>query len=310
MAARVATLAATTTNHWDRFPWVDTRPRKPASARSRLRGVFAIHAVVLILVALASAVSAHPSAEHKAELIGKLIQERPAEQKLYIQRGSAYSDDGLYELALADFKKAETLGDAYVVALHLGVLHYRTQAFAASRGYFDTFLEHFPRHASALEYRARLLRDSQKYRASLADYETLLATQNRPNPGHYVSVATMLAKLDDEGIGPAIEMLDKGIRRLGLIPQLQQYAIELELRRKNIAQAIIRLETLEPMLGASPEWRLEMGETLLLAGRPSDARRHLDEAASQLARLRMTPARQQTLEKLRRLRESLEEPGS
>ena len=144
----------------------------------------------------------------------------------------------------------------------------------------------------------------------LADYETLLATHNRPNPGHYVSVATMLAKLEDQGIGPAIEMLDKGITRLGLIPQLQQYAIELELRRKNIAQAIIRLGTLEAMLGASPEWRLEMGAALLLAGRPSEARRHLDEAASQFARIRMTPARQHTLEKLRRLRENLEGPGS
>jgi predicted Zn-dependent protease len=100
-------------------------------------------------------------------------------------------------------------------------------------------------------------------------------------------------------------MLDRGMERLGVIPQLQQYAIALELERKNTAQAIDRLEALEPSLGESPGWKVDMGELLILAGRPAEASQLFDEAFAQLETLRKTVARQRLLEKLEKLRASL-----
>jgi tetratricopeptide (TPR) repeat protein len=250
--------------------------------------------------------SAHPSAQHTLEVLSESIKARPNEQKLYIKRGSAYSNDGQLKLALADFRKAESLGEPLAVAFRQGVLHYRMKEFEAARGYFDSFLKHVPSHAQSLEYRARLLRDAGEHEAALADFNAYFALQKQPNPGGYVSSAKMLAGLRGEGVSSALAMLDEGMERLGVIPQLQRYAIELELERKNSAGAIIRLETLEPAMGESPDWKVEMGELLLLAGKPAEAQRRFDEASAQLKTLRTTVARQRLLEKLEKLQARLD----
>jgi tetratricopeptide (TPR) repeat protein len=239
-------------------------------------------------------------------MLSESIQARPDEQELYIQRGSAYSNDGQLARALADFEQAETLGAPFVVAFNQGVLHYRMGEFDAARRYFDTFLKHFPGHAPSLEYRARLLRDAGEHEAAVADFEAYFAMNKQPNPGHYVSAAKMLAGLEGKGVEPALAMLDEGMERLGVIPQLQHYAIQLELERKNTAGAIARLESLGPAMGESPDWKVEMGELLLLAGKPAEAQRRFDEASAQLKTLRTTVARQRLLEKLEKLQARLD----
>jgi tetratricopeptide (TPR) repeat protein len=265
----------------------------------------------LVIALLGSAhgtmASAHPGAEHTLAALSQSIQERPNDQQLYLQRGSAYSNEGQLTAALADFRKAETLGDPVLVAFHQGVLHYRMKEFVAARRYFDTFLKRFPGHPPSLEYRARLLRDAGDHKAALADFNAYFSVQPQPNPGDYVSAADLLAGLEGAGTASAIEMLDRGMERLGVIAHLQQRAIDLELQRNNIAGAIDRLGALEPSMGESPDWKVRMGELLLLADRPDDARQYLDAASVQLLTLRRTTARGRVLEKLRGLQASMGE---
>lgn len=245
-----------------------------------------------------TATLAHPGAHDKLVYLNEKLKAQPDDQQLYIQRGSTYSNDGQFDNALADFRKAETLGNPLAVAFELGVLYYRKGEFDTARAYFDSWLKQSPKHTPALEYRARLLRDAGDYNASLADYKALFALRKRSDPGNYISAAKMLAQLEDEGIAAAIEMLDQGMQQLGLAPQLQRYAIKLELQRQQTANAIARLDSLAPMLGDSPEWKTDMGELLLLAGRKAEARQLFNQATTQLASLRKTPARLQLLEKI------------
>lgn len=261
--------------------------------------------IALLLVLQSATAVAHPGAEDTLEHLTQAIQARPTDQKLYIQRGSIYSNEGRFEAALADYKKAEALGEPILVASYQGELHYRMGDFDAARKYFDTFLKHFPKHAQSLEYRARLLRDAGEHEAALADFNAYFALQKQPNPGHYISSANLLKGLEGQGIPAALEMLDQGMVRLGVIPQLQNYAIELELERKNTGNAIERLKTLEPTLGTSPDWKVSMGELLLLAGQPAQASALFDEATAQLKKLRSTVARQRVLEKLEDLKKQL-----
>jgi tetratricopeptide (TPR) repeat protein len=198
----------------------------------------------LLVWAHALAASSHPSAEHTISALSQAILERPGDQGLYIQRGSAYSNEGQLRSALVDFQKAESLGDPELVAFHQGVLHYRMERFEDARRYFDTFLIRFPGHAASLEYRARLRRDAGDPVGALADFDAYFAVQSHPNPGDYVSAAELLAGLEGAGIPSALEMLDRGMGRLGVVPQLQQRAIDLEVRRGNPSGAIARLETL------------------------------------------------------------------
>ena len=256
-----------------------------------------------------SCVFAHPNAHNQLEYLSAQIKAQAFEQSLYIQRGIAYSNDGQFEPALADFRKAESLGDPIAVAFDLGVLFYRNNELERSRLYFDTYLKYFPEYAPALEYRARVRRDAGDYQGALADFNAFFAFQPRPNPGHYISAAKMLAAMEDEGIDDALLMLDKGIEQLGLIPQLQHYAIELEMQRKRPTNAIQRLNSLEPMLGSSPGWKVQMAEISLLIDQPAKARQLLQAATAQLVTLKQTPARQQLLIKIRTLEESKKSLG-
>jgi tetratricopeptide (TPR) repeat protein len=245
---------------------------------------------------------AHPGAHASIAHYSQMIEQQPENYGLYIQRGIAYSNDGQYPAALADLNLAAQRGDPVLVSFDLGVLHYRMGEFEAARKYFDAYLRKFPDHAPCLEYRARLLRDEGAYEASVADFKRVFALQERPNPGHYVSAAEMVSSQGGKGIAPALALLDSGNAKLGLTPQLQQYAIQLELRRKRADLAMARLLTLEPMLGQSPEWKVEMAELCIQTGQTEQASRLLSDAARQLESLRRTPARIELLERITRLK--------
>jgi tetratricopeptide (TPR) repeat protein len=234
---------------------------------------------------------AHPGADAALAYFNQEIQARPGDQALYIQRGVTYSNGGQWPQARADFERAETMGDPILVAFDFGVLHYRSGDFEAARRSFDAFLQRFPDHAPCLEYRARLLHDAGDYPAAVADFRRLFELQARPNPGHYISAAQMLRSMGPDGIDKALALIDQGNEKLGTTPQLQRYAMELELARQRPDRAIARVRSLEPLLGESPEWKVNMAELMLEVGQGEQAAALLDAAAAQLETLRMTPAR-------------------
>ncbi len=272
------------------------------SSRSDVRRVFL---AVVLAVGLPAVGVAHPSAQHEIEALSVSIEARPGAPQLYLRRGRAYAEDGRHDLALADYRRAEALGDPVLAAFHQGVLHHRMGKLAEARAYFDAFLARFPHHPKALEHRALLLRDAGEAEAALADFRAYFALQKRPNPGDYVSASRLLAELERKGVGPALDMLDEGMGRLGVIPQLQRPAIELSLSRGDVADAVHRLGSLEPALGESPGWKVEMAELLVRIGRAEEARAHLDAAAAKLAVLRRTAARAEVQERLLALRARL-----
>ena len=155
-----------------------------------------------------------------------------------------------------------------------------------------------PDHAACLEYRARLLRDMGDTKGSVTDFQRVFELQQRPNPGHYISVADMLEANGPEGVIQALAILDGGNAKLGVTPQLQKRAIRLELQRGRPDLAIERLDALKPMLGHSPEWKVEMAELQLQSGEEEAASQLLKEATEQLDSLRKTPARQALRERV------------
>jgi len=265
----------------------------------RLRIAF----IGLILQLLPALLQAHPGVDAAIAHFDALIEASPREQLLWIQRGIVYSNDGQFEKALSDFTRAQALGDPVLVSYELGVLHYRKGDFPTSRRYFDTFLERFPDNAQCLEYRARMRRDAGDTDGAIADFGRALALQKQPNPGDYLSLAELLQSRGETGIARAIGVLDEAMAKIGLTPPLQRKAIELELLRGQTDRAIERLRTLESMLGDSGEWKVQMGELLLKAGRDEEARQQFRAAVAQLRGLRPTPAR---LELLKRARAQLD----
>jgi DNA-binding SARP family transcriptional activator len=266
---------------------------------------------MLLALSLGQPASAHPGASATIDHYSHEIERDPKNQRLYLLRGIAYSNDGRYDEALADFKQAEKLGEPVLVSCDLGVLHYRKAEFEAAVGYLDRYLERYPARGReyCLEYRARARRDSGDHAGSILDFRRVIELEPRPNPGHYVSVATMLAESGESGIDEALAILDAGIAKLGLNPQLQHHAIELELTRQRPDRALARGEALRPILGESPEWKVDMAELYLRNGEKTQANRMLKDAKTQVQSLRKTPARLRLRERITELEGRSALPG-
>lgn len=251
---------------------------------------------------------AHEGTGAHLDHINEALEKTPDKQALYIERGAIYSSEaGMYELALKDFQRAEELGSPVAVAYQLGLLFYRSAEFAKSRVYFDRYINQFPDYAPAYEYRAKAAYRLGDAKQAMADFNTFFHLQKQTNPGSFIAAAKIYASAKEGGVDAALALLDQGMQQIGLNPQLQSYAVRLELQRNRPEQAVARQQSMKTMLNDSPAWQAEMAELLLNTGKPAEAAAFLDEAETQLAKLKATPARVNLLKTIQKLRQ---QPGS
>ncbi|MCB1705558.1 MAG: hypothetical protein KDI17_11880 [Halioglobus sp.] len=232
------------------------------------------------------------------------VEQRPDDQDLRLQRAWAYLEFNQLDLALADVRAAESLGDPRKVAYTHGVLLVRQGDYTAARPYFDRYLQAYPEQWSALGYRARLLRDIGEEQAALADYEALIRLNDALNPGDYVAAARLMASVPGRGVDDALALLDRRIEQRGPVSSLQRYAIELETERGNYTAAIERMAELDQRLRATPQWQLDVAELLLLDTRSDEALSYIAVAQEQLAAGRKTAVNRALMDRAGRLREA------
>jgi tetratricopeptide (TPR) repeat protein len=229
------------------------------------------------------------------------IEQDPDNQSLRLQRSMAYFNNNQTDLALAEVRTAEAVGDPVNAAFTHGALLYKMGDYATAQPYFDRYLKAYPGHQGALKYRARLLRDTGQNRKAIADFETLLALSDSLDPGYYIDTARLMADLPDRGTDEALSLLDARVAQRGPIISLQQFAIELERERGNFQGAIERMAHLDQRLKATPQWQVEVAELLLLAEQPEEALPYLALAQEQLKSARATPAHRELSETVHRL---------
>lgn len=233
--------------------------------------------------------AAHPGHDDQLEAVNKAMAAAPQEQVLYIQRGNIYAEIGHYSEARQDFGRARELGPGARVDFAESVMHYRKGDPGTALRLVDKHISHFPNDPGGYEHRALIARETGNHAQALADLRTYFNLRERPNPGLYVSAARMLQ--EDGRNSDAIAVLDLGLEQLGTIPQLQRYAVELELEQSRPEAAIARMESLRSALRDSASWKLDMVDLLIAAGRGAEAATLLQAAREQLQSQRATPAR-------------------
>jgi tetratricopeptide (TPR) repeat protein len=258
--------------------------------------------LIALIFSCAGVVWADAAIAERIRALSLQLEQAPHNQTLYLQRSLAYVENNQQELALADIRAAETVGDPVEAAFAHGVVLYQTGDYASARPYFDRYLQAYPKNRSTLEYRARLLRDTGQSRQALADYETLITLSDTLDPGYYLSTARLMAALPDRGVDEALALLDARVAQRGPLTPLQRYAIELERNRGNFQGAIDRMAGLDQRLRATAQWQVEVAELLLQDGRPSEALPYLTVAQEQLQSGR-TPVQKKLLETVHRLKE-------
>lgn len=237
--------------------------------------------------------SAHPGDDHKLAYLNAQIEQQPEQQKTLIARAATYVRTGQFDLAMADFNRAKQLGDPIHIAYQLGILYLKTGEYLLAIEQFDNYLALFPGHSLSLENRAKAFRAKGEINKAIADYRTFLHIAPYTNPGHYLTVAELILSDNDHShaINEALAIIDGGISELGIVPQLQSYAIKLELRRGYPELAIKRQRTLANISRHSPQWYLDMAQLLAVAGHNDEAINHLDIGQLKLEQRKLTPAK-------------------
>ncbi|MCB1687489.1 MAG: hypothetical protein KDI33_03350 [Halioglobus sp.] len=264
-------------------------------------------ALIAVCIAPVNPLWADAGVSQRILVLTQQVDRDPGNPAPRLQRALAYMENNQPELAMADVRLAESLGDPVEAAYIHGVLLYQQRDYNAARPYFDRYLQAYPEQWTALSYRARLLRDIGEKRLALMDYEALIRLNDALDPGYYVAAARLMAELPGRGVDDALSLLDERIAQRGPISSLQRYAIDLEKQRGDYKAAIARMALLDEKLRATPQWQLEIAELLLLAGRGDEALAYLDVAQEQIESARMTVVNRQLLATAQQLQERVSE---
>ncbi len=267
-------------------------------------GIRLLASAVIALAALSAPAFSHTSPAVQHEALTAKLQSRHAEdeQSVYIHRGlvNLYQQD--FEHALADLKKAETLGPEINVAYALGLLYFRQQNAEKALNYFTNYLAVFSNHVPSLEYRAKSLMELGNTAQAIAAYRQYIAHLSYPAVDDYLYLSRLYGALalSTEGVGSAdpdqvvdvrLAALDEGMHVLGVNPSLQIEAISLLRLRQRFSEALVRHDSLSEILSTTPRWLITKGDLLKKLEKKTEAKNYYRMACERLQLLKSTPAR-------------------
>jgi tetratricopeptide (TPR) repeat protein len=221
-----------------------------------------------------------------------------------LQRADLYRLHTNWTEARMDYAAAQKLSpDSMPVLLGLAQLHVDMGEDSAARSMFDAALSRQPTNCTALFGRGQVLARLGERKAAIADYSRGLALTPFARPDLFLERSVLQAA--EFGIDEAIKGLDEGLARLGWMVTLQMAAIELELERQRIDEALVRLETIITRSNRKETWLARKGEILLAAGKTQDARDALSAALNAIdglqPRMRTSPGMTELRAKVERL---------
>ena len=248
---------------------------------------------------------AHGELHEQIEGVTLKIRQKPENAELYLQRGELYRLHEDWALAAADFDRAEKM-DPKLSVVWLG----RARLFLARNEFKDAeksverFLESHPKHSGALEVRAHALFGQKRFTDAAESWRLVMQTAPSPDVEHYFRCAQALSAAGSKHTDDALKTLDEGLGKLGNVPTLGLYAVQLEVARKHYDAALERLDRLMPKSGRKETWREMRGDILASAGRNQEAQEEYAKALEELralpGRLRLTKAGTDLEERLRR----------
>lgn len=260
-------------------------------------------AALLGLLTWAGASWAGPSHGHIIDYIDGKIAAQPERADLYLRRAHLYAEIKHWRDAFADLDKAEQLGLAAQADVARGDFLSRRQQWAKALVVLDKVLAANPDHPDALLLRSKALDASGKPQAAMASYLHLAEVKPDMGIGQYRKLAQLLAQ--HRSHEQAIALLERRMAQVGVVPQLQQLAIELDTSAQRYESAIRRLHTMAAFSQSSPKWQLNLAELHWANGNRDAAAEYLAHAQQLLSRARQTRASQRLLADAQRLEEAM-----
>jgi len=245
-------------------------------------------AIAALALAVATIALAHGPLQEQIDAVTAQIEQDPSAARLYLRRGELHRIHEDWDAALADYDRAAALAPADdTIDFLRGRALLEAGSPAPARVALDRYLARHPEHAQALITRARTLAALGQFRAAAADYTRAIERLPRPDPDYYLERAR--TELAAREITRALAGLDAGMARLGPVPALQMFAIELELKRGRVDAALLRLDKVAAQSPRKETSLARRGEILMQAGRRNEARAAYAAALAAIEALPASP---------------------
>ena len=194
------------------------------------------------------------------------------EADLFIRRGELFRHHQQWEKADADYAAAAKL-DPALTLIDFFRARAQLEAGAADKALplVDRYLVTAPDEPEGRFLRGDILAALGRHDAGAQEYTEGIQRAPSPRPEHYLRRARFLAAVPAPDAARVIAALDEGIRRLGPVIALIDYAISLELERRNFDGALERIGQAMAHAPRRERWLARQGEVLANCGRTAEA---------------------------------------
>lgn len=241
---------------------------------------------LFIAVLQVSPVHAHSDLHERIVALTKQLQITPHDPSLLFKRAELNRQHHDWNAALADYDQVEKLdADFPAVDFGRGRTLYESGQAAEALAALDRYLIGNPKHIRALLTRARARVLLARYQDAIADYDKVIFFSNRPLPEYYIERAESWAALGEKFHHKAIKGLDEGLSTLGPVFTLQYAAIDLEVKSRQYANTLKRIDALPASIKNTSTWQQKRGDILLLAGDAQKAQAAFDFALAKIHKL-------------------------
>lgn len=238
------------------------------------RIIFRVFIIAIILQPVS--VQAHMGVVEEIEKVNLQIQKKPNDSALYLLRGNLHRLYGHWQESITDYNQAKLLKpNDSAVDLGIGITYLDQGQFKKSIQMLSPVIKQQPFNIRALVSRAKAFRKDGKPLSSAEDYARVISafnTQKKPLPEYYFERAKALEAAGANTIVLAIQTLDAGVERLGMLRIFEDYAVELERKRGHYDEALTRLNALISRSVRIESLLLKRGNILLEANRPNAAK--------------------------------------
>jgi tetratricopeptide (TPR) repeat protein len=198
---------------------------------------------------------AHGDLHERIELISKLIAASPDDYTLYLKRGDLHRQHQEWSLAVADFEQAQRLAPRQVdVDYYLGLTWLEADDPARAIAFLSRYVAAHPDQAQALLARARTRVALGAYTAAAGDYSRVIDLAEQPTPDLYTAKAAALLAAGDSQLDAAMDAIRQGVRRIGPIVSLIEYAVTVETAHRRYDKALAWIGDLPENIASQPLW--------------------------------------------------------
>lgn len=242
---------------------------------------------------------AHGDLHDRIDQLSAELANNPCDAELLAKRAELHRQHQAWSNALADIRLARDLRNEPADLLIESIILLDSGNNAEAKLLLDQVLKESPANTFALVARARALARQQKPLAAVKDYSAATTLLPKPAPDLFLEQARCFVSAGDRTA--AVESLDRAMGRIGRLPSLERYALDLEVELGRFDAALQRLSVLEHGSRSRFDLRLLRGEILLKAGRRDEAR---EVFASTLGAIQSQPERMNA--RIREIRSSVQ----